>query len=176
MPNILLKSRELFSNRRLNSLPCGEGLGVGVVVVVPRMSLITLSMLQRRKHAVRFAPSSAEKSSCPYCHPHPQPLPTRGRGADRVCRLSWFHLDRMRFRADPRKFRSRAWFRQAAGRDPVMADGEGEPEPSGSPLLDFARKRNPVQESPVSCKCRRSGDSGTTVVPRTWLPRRPARL
>jgi len=32
MPNILLKSRELFSNRRLNSLPCGEGLGVGVGV------------------------------------------------------------------------------------------------------------------------------------------------
>jgi tripartite-type tricarboxylate transporter receptor subunit TctC len=30
----------------------------------------------------------AEISSCPYCDPHPQPLPTRGRGADRVCRLT----------------------------------------------------------------------------------------
>jgi hypothetical protein len=53
------------------------------------------------------------------------------------------------FGADPRKFKSRAWFRQAGERDPVMAC-EGEPEPSDSPLLDFARKRNPVQESQIS--------------------------
>ena len=32
MPNNLLKSRQLFSRPCLNSLPCGEGLGVGVVI------------------------------------------------------------------------------------------------------------------------------------------------
>jgi hypothetical protein len=39
MPNNLLKSRKLFSRPCLNSLPCGEGLGVGVAVVVLRMFL-----------------------------------------------------------------------------------------------------------------------------------------
>jgi hypothetical protein len=33
MPNNLLKSRKLFSRPCLNSLPCGEGLGVAVVVI-----------------------------------------------------------------------------------------------------------------------------------------------
>jgi len=32
MPNNLLKLRQLFSRPCLNSLPCGEGLGVGVAV------------------------------------------------------------------------------------------------------------------------------------------------
>ena len=34
MPNNLLKLRQLFSRPCLNSLPCGEGLGVGVVVIL----------------------------------------------------------------------------------------------------------------------------------------------
>jgi len=65
-------------------------------------------MFQYRKHAVTFAPSCTDMASCPYCDPHPQPLPTTsracptyalkretragpgfmGRGADRVCRLN----------------------------------------------------------------------------------------
>jgi hypothetical protein len=45
MPNNLLKSRQLFSRPRLNSLPCGEGLGVGVVV-------------RARRHVGRGRPAS----------------------------------------------------------------------------------------------------------------------
>ena len=63
--------------------PCGEGLGVGVVVVALRMSSSTY------RHRSRFAQSRGmspvDMSSCRYDDPHPQPLPTRGRGADRVC-------------------------------------------------------------------------------------------
>ena len=38
MPNNLLKLSKLLSRPCLNSLPCGEGLGVGVVVILLDMS------------------------------------------------------------------------------------------------------------------------------------------
>ena len=57
IPNNLLKSRKLFSRSCLNSLPCGEGLGVGVAV---------------GRRALRNNND-----------PPPQPSPTRGEGAHR---------------------------------------------------------------------------------------------
>ena len=53
--------------------PCGGGLGRGVAVV------------------------SRETSA--NCYPHPQPLPTRGRGAHRLCRTQESHFTEMRCKA-----------------------------------------------------------------------------
>ena len=78
--------------------PCGEGLGVGVVVIslsCPRgPSTFGDSFNTRHAPAVRVDPlrpictkSTADMSSRSYCDPHPQPLPTRGRGSTPSLRL-----------------------------------------------------------------------------------------
>ena len=93
--------------------PCGEGLGVGVVVILLGMFSSIQPRFDTRRLSLRCASPDlppADISSCPYFDPHPQPLPSRlracplpaninltnpgkpglvwGRGADRVCRVT----------------------------------------------------------------------------------------
>ena len=83
----------------------GKGVGVGVVVISLSMSWGIPSLFDVRPICTK---PPGDMSSCPYCHPHPQPLPTAsracptcalmretraspgfvGRGAHRVCRLT----------------------------------------------------------------------------------------
>jgi hypothetical protein len=60
---------------------------VGVLVVALKNVLKHPIDVARGQTRVTFGMSWADMASYPYCYPHPPPLPTRGRGVDRDCRL-----------------------------------------------------------------------------------------
>src|SRR5467141_3354034 len=78
--------------------PCGEGLGVGVgvgVVVLDNLGgnapKIAVGLISRKSltHFNAAALVACRNLLRTNTDPHPQPLPTRGRGADRVRRLGF---------------------------------------------------------------------------------------